>query len=169
MSAARGHVRTRGNMALEAAMWLPVMLLLLIGMVQIGKVTYVYYQLKKDLYTAAQFVSKQQGIDFCNVAGDATVQGALNFALTGTTETGSASQFPALSADMIQVTTECADPAGNGMGACSTTACDVAGAQRPDYIVVSIPDGYQVSLTIPHLLIEPILLRPQVRVPFGGT
>jgi hypothetical protein len=35
--------------------------------------------------------------------------------------------------------------------------------------VVSIPNGYQLQLRIPFLPLEPIPLKPQVKVPYGGT
>jgi hypothetical protein len=35
--------------------------------------------------------------------------------------------------------------------------------------VVSIPDGYSIRPIIPYLSTEPILFKPRVRVPFGGT
>jgi hypothetical protein len=43
------------------------------------------------------------------------------------------------------------------------------GAQRPDYVVVTIPNGYQVQPRIPFLLVDPILLKPADAVPFGGV
>jgi hypothetical protein len=159
----------RGNMVLESILWIPILLLLLVGMVQFGKLTYVYYQLKKALYSAGTYVAAQQGIDFCNLTGDATIQGALNLVLTGTTDGTAPSQFPTLTTDLVQVTTECVDSSG-AIGQCSISGCDgAAGAQRPDFVVVSIPDGYQYTLRIPYILLDPVLLKPQVRVPFGGT
>ena len=47
---------------------------------------------------------------------------------------------------MISVTTECIDPSTGLPGACNSSGCDGAvGAQRPDYVVVSIPDGYPAA------------------------
>src|SRR5262249_28593893 len=156
-------------MVLESILWIPIFLLLIVGMVQFGKMTFVYYQLKKALYTAGTYVATQQGVDFCNLTGDTTIVGGLNLALTGTTDRSRVSQFPSLTTDLIQVTTECVDSSG-AVGTCSINGCDgAAGAQRPDYLVVSIPDGYQFPLRIPYILLDPVLLRPQVRVPFGGT
>jgi hypothetical protein len=71
---------------------------------------------------------------------------------------------------MITITTECIDPSSGDVGTCSTSGCDgPGGGPRPDFVVVTVPDGYQISPRIPYMLIDPILLRPQVRVPFGGT
>ena len=70
---------------------------------------------------------------------------------------------------MISVTTECVAPATGLPGTCNTSGCDGAvGAQRPDYVVVTIPDGYPVQLRIPFLLLSPFQFKPTVAVPFGG-
>jgi hypothetical protein len=157
-------------MILEAVLWLPFILLLLVGMVQFGKITYVYFEVKKALYTAGRYIATQQGVNFCNTTGDATVQAGLAFALTGTSDGSAESHLPALTADMIQVTPECVDASTGEIGTCNTTGCDgAAGGPRPDFVVLSISEGYTVSPRIPYMLIDPILLRPQVRVPFGGT
>ena len=34
-----------GSMAIELAMWLPVVFLLIAGIIQFGKITYIYYSL----------------------------------------------------------------------------------------------------------------------------
>lgn len=160
--------RSKGNMVLEAALWIPVLVLLMVGMLQIGKITYVYYTLKKVVYSAARYISVQQGTNFCDPA-DPNIQAAINFAVTDPT-TGQV-LIPSLTADMLSITTECSDP--NNPGA--LTACDVsgctgaAGAQRPDYVVVTIPSGYLVTPRIPFVSIDPIALRPSVALPFGGT
>ena len=164
------RLRQRGNMVLETILFMPILLLLIVGMVQFGKITYVYYQLKKTLYTAASYIAAQQGIDFCNTTGDITVQQALNLALTGTTDGTASSQFPTLTTDLIAVTPECVDPATQTIGQCDQSGCDSsAGALRPDFVVVSIPDGFPVTPRIPYILLDPIPLKPLVRVPFGGT
>jgi TadE-like protein len=161
----------KGNVVLEAILWIPILLLLIVGMVQLGKITYVYYSLKKVLYSAAVYISRQQGVSFCNATDDTSIQTALNFALTGGGDGTASSQFPALTSDQILVTPECVDPATQSVGQCNFPGCDgpTADAQRPDFLVLSIPDGYQVSPRIPYMLIDPILLKPIVRIPFGGT
>jgi TadE-like protein len=162
--------RQRGNMVMETVLFLPILLLLIVGMVQFGKITYVYYQLKKTLDTVGMYLATQQGIDFCDTTGDTTVQQAINFALTGSTDGTASSQFPLLTADQISVGTECIDSTGAAITQCSISGCDgVGGAQRPDYLVITIPNGYQVTPRLPYMLVDPILLKPQIRVPFGGT
>src|ERR1019366_7525704 len=76
----------RGNMVLEVAMWMPVLLLLIAGVIQFGKITYLYYTLRKIEYSVARSVSIANGANFCPDAGDTLVQGAIEFALTGTSD-----------------------------------------------------------------------------------
>lgn len=152
-----------------------MLVLLLVGMVQIAKVTYTYYTLRKTLYTAARYVATQQGVDLCDGA-DPAVQAAINLALTGDgiDPGGTNPILPALTADMITMNIERVDPTSGVPGACdcSVTGCDTnAGGGEPDFVVVSIPNGYSVTPVIPGVSLPsgPILLRPTVRVPFGGT
>jgi len=157
-------------MVLEAAMWMPVFFLLISGIIQFGKITYLYYTLRKIEYTIARSVSIESGVNFCPDASDPIIQGAIEFALTGTTDGSGPPLVENLTAGMISVTTECVDPATGLPGACDTSGCDGAvGAQRPDYVVVAIPDGYQVQLRIPYILLSPFQFKPTVAVPFGGV
>ena len=154
-------------MALETAIFIPVLLLLIVGMVQIGKVTYLYYTLKKIVYSAARQVAVQQNVNFCDVANDANAQSALNFALNDSTGTPIVANLTAL-----QITTQCTDPnnVGGAMIPCDTSNCDaLTVAARPDFVTVSIPNGYAVNVLIPFISAIPITLNPQVTVPFGGV
>jgi hypothetical protein len=160
--------RRRGNMILEAALWIPIMVLLLVGMVQFGKITYVYYTLRKSVYSAARYLSLQLGVNFCDLANDPNVAAAIQFALTGATDGSGVPLIANLTPDMLQVTTQCVDPASGAPGPCSDTGCPTL-ATRPDYIMVSIPNGYPVQPRIPIVTLDPIRLRPYVLVPFGGT
>jgi len=160
--------RCRGNMLIEATLWIPLMVLLIVGMVQVGKITYLYYSLKKAVYSAARYLAVQQGVNFCDPASDANVTAALQFAVTGSTD-GSAPPFISnLTIDMFQVTPECVDPNTGAPGLCSSAGCPTMSA-RPDYILVSLPTGYIVQPRIPFLTLNPLPLRPFVLVPFGVT
>lgn len=162
----------RGSTVLEVALFVPIIVTLLVGMVQIGKVTYVYYTLRKSLYTAGRYLATQQGVNFCDDA-DAIIAAAKNFAVSGsTTDDGAAAVLPDLTADMISIRIErySADSGDLAECSCAVSGCDTAaGGGAPDFVVVTIPDGYEVRPRIPFLTIDPIPLKPQVRVPFGGT
>jgi hypothetical protein len=161
----------RGSSLLEAAMLVPVILLLLTGMVQIGRITYTYYTLRKTVYSIARYAGTQQGVNFCD-AGDPTITAAINFGLTGTTDASQPVFVTGLTADMFQITAEQFDPVAQTLNACScgVPGCDLSqGGTAPDFIVVSMPNGYQEPIRILGFNIDPILLKPQVKVPYGGT
>lgn len=154
--------RCRGNMIIEAALWIPVLVLLIVAMVQVGKVTYLYYALKKSVYSAARYLSIQQGVNFCDLAGDPSVAAALQLAVTGTTDGSGTPLISNLTTDMFTVSAQCGD------GPCSTSGCPAI-SPRPDYIMVSMPAGYVIQPRIPLVTLDPIPLRPFVIMPFGGT
>ncbi|MCS7026123.1 MAG: pilus assembly protein [Bryobacteraceae bacterium] len=160
----------RGSILIETAMFTPVLLLLLFGLIELAKITYTYYALQKTLFTVARYLATQQGVNFCDDT-DALVAEAKAFALTGSTDASAESYIRNLTADQIQVRIERFNAATGEIGECecSPTGCDIAnGGQQPDYIVVSIPDGYPFVVRIPQIPTDPILLRPRVRVPASG-
>jgi hypothetical protein len=155
-------------MVVEAALWIPVMVLLIVAMVQVGKITYLYYSLKKTVYSAARYLSLQPGVNFCDLANDPSVAAALQFAITGTSDGSAPPLISNLTADMFTVSAECVDPATGTPGPCSNPGCPTI-SSRPDYILVTMPTGYLVRPRIPFITLDPIALRPFVMVPFGGT
>jgi Flp pilus assembly protein TadG len=163
--------RQRGNSLLETALFVPVLILLLVGMVELARITYTYYTLHKTLYTLARYLGTQQNVNFCD-SGDAAVVAAKNWALTGSTDNSTDTVLTGLTPDMIQIRVERynVDTQDLGECACSVTGCDTStGGQRPDFIVVSIPNGFPIQPNFPYMVTQPILFRPQIRVPFGGT
>ena len=162
----------RGNSIIETAIFLPVLLVLLMGMEQIGKVTYVYYSIKKAEYTVARYVATQQGVNFCLGQSDPAIAAGINLALTGTTDGTGTVFIPNLTAEMFVVQPERFDSATSTWSICScdVTGCDQsAGGGSPDYITVSIPSGYPVQPIIPFMTLQSIPLVPSVKVPYGGT
>jgi hypothetical protein len=162
--------KRRGNTILELAMLMPVILLLLVGMGQIAKITYTYYTLKKTVYSIATYLSAQQGVNFCDPA-DPTVAAAISFGITGTTDNSQPAFVTGLTASMIQVTPEAIDPNTGTLSAygSSCVAAPPFDGTPPDQIVVSIPNGYMIQPRIPFLPIDAIPLKPEVKVPYGGT
>lgn len=151
-------------------MWLPVLFLLIAGTIQFGKITYIYYSLKKTVNSVADYLAVQSGVNWCPDAGDPTIAAAIQFALTGTTDGSGPSAILDLTPDMIVVTTQCIDPVSGTPGTCNSDGCgSPVGAQRPDYVVVSIPNGYNVTPRIPYLPLQPIALKPQAVAAYGGA
>ncbi len=156
--------RCSGNMAIEAALFIPVLVLLIVGMVQFGKITYQYHSLKKMVYAAARQISLVQGINFCDLPNDVNAQAALALALNDSSGAPIIENFTPAN---LQVAAYCVTSPDSPPAPCENPGCPTV-AQRPDFVVVSVPDGYQVRPRIPFIDLQPILLRPSVAVPFGG-
>jgi hypothetical protein len=158
--------RRRGNAVLEVAMWMPVILLLITGMITFGRITYLNYVLQKIVYTAARSLAVSQNLNFCDPSdpiAQAVLTNAVNDPATGNPLVVS------LSADMLTISTRCYD-ANGALGACDVSGCDgLTGAQRPDFVTVAMPNGYAIPLRIPFVQFDPVVLKPSITVPFGGT
>ena len=163
--------RRRGSVLVEAAMLIPLMLYFFLGLVEFARVGWTYFTAQKMLFTVARFVGTQQGVNLCDAA-DLTVIQAKNLALTGSTDNSQSPIIPGLSAESIQLRVERQDPASGELAECdcSATGCDSGqGGRPPDFITARFTDGVSIVLRIPLLPTDPIVLRPQVRVPYGGT
>jgi hypothetical protein len=162
--------RRRGSAIIETAMFVPFFIILIVGMAEIARVTYVYYSVHKTLYNLARFIGTRQGVNLCD-QGDAEIQSAKNWALTGSSG-GGEPLITGLQPDMVQVRVERQETGSDILGECecSISGCDAAvGGRPPDFVVVSIPEGFPISVGLPYLTRETITFRPSVRVPYGGT
>jgi hypothetical protein len=161
----------KGGALLESVMLLPLLLSLLIGTVELARVFYTYYTLEKVMYDLARYIGTQQGVNFCDPA-DASITAAENYALTGSIDTADNPVVPGVTPAMFQIAIERYDPSAQAMVPCDCSAagCDVSqGGQPPDYIQVSLTDGYSVQPFFWGFTIDPFPLRPTVTVPYGGT
>ncbi len=93
-------MRRRGSALIETAMFLPLVLSLLIGTVELARVTYTYYQLEKLMYNLARYIGTQQGVNVCDPQDPAIVAGE-NYALTGTTDSAENPIVPGLAAGWV--------------------------------------------------------------------
>jgi hypothetical protein len=123
-------------------------------------VTYVYYALKKMVWAAGRQVATQQGINYCDIANDATAQAAIQFALNDANGTPIVAEVGTLN-----ITAECADAEGS-LTAC---ACGEGVETKPAYVLVTIPEGHTIQVRIPFLNPIPVTLNPYALVPFGGV
>ena len=161
----------RGAALVEAALIVPIVVALLVGTVELGRVTYTYYMLEKLMYNLARYLGTQQGVNFCDNQ-DATVQAAINYSLTGDTTTSQNPAIPGLMPSMFLIRAERYDPNSQQVVPCDCSAagCDAGqGGQAPGYIVVSLTDGYSVHPVFWGFAVGSFPLRPSVRVPYGGT
>lgn len=164
--------RRRGAALLETAMWTPLLVLFFMGTVEFTRATYSYYTLKKILYNLARYVGTQQGVNFCS-GSDETIQTAKLMALTGTYDGSGERLLPGLEPEQIAIRIERYTAETGALAECSCDAsaagCDTAqGARGPDYIVASVPDGYQFPIRLGGIISEPIVFRAQVKLPYGG-
>jgi hypothetical protein len=163
--------RRRGGALLEAALFIPIVVALLIGTVELGRVIYTYYMLQKVMVNLGRYLGTQQGVNFCD-SQDAIVQSAIDYALTGTSDSSDNPVVPGLTPDMFQVRAERYDSSTGQLSDCdcSATGCDASqGGLPPDFIVVSMTNGYLVHPVFWGFAVDPFPLRPGVRVPYGGT
>ncbi len=155
----------------EAALVVPILLGLLIGTVELARVTYTYYMLQKMMFSLARYVGTQQGVNFCD-SQDPAVSAAINYALTGNTDSSENPIVAGLTPGMFQVRLERYDAVGQQLVPCDCSAqgCDTSlGGLSPSFIVVSLANGYLVRPVFWGFSVSPIPLRPSVRVPYGGT
>src|SRR5882724_9534133 len=140
-------MRRRGQSLLETVLLLPFLLLFLLGTIELGKVVYTYYALQKALYSIARLAGTQQGINLCDT-NDPLLVSSINTVLTGTSAGDGTPIIQGLAATDIQIRVERYDPTGNALTqcACSLLGCDTAaGGAPPDFLVVSLTNGYTVS------------------------
>jgi hypothetical protein len=163
--------REGGGVLLETVMVAPVLLGLLVGMISLGQIIYTYVALEKIMYNLARYVGTQQGVNFCD-PNDPTVQAAENLAVFGNVDGTGNAIVGGLTTGMITLSVERYSPASQTLGPCdcSVTGCDAgSGGLPPDFIVASLPNGYPIQPLFFGFRVDPILLKPHVRVPYGGT
>jgi hypothetical protein len=161
----------RGSSLLEAALVVPIVLALLVGTVQLGRIIYTYTMIEKIMLNLARYLGTQQGVNFCD-SQDPSVQAAINFALTPSTDSAADSIVANLTADMFQIQIQRYDSNAQQLVACdcSATGCDTSqGGLPPGFIVVSLTDGYTVNPIFWGFRMNAFPLRPSVKVPYGGT
>ncbi len=160
----------RGNTLMESVLLVPILFMLLFGMVEFARISWTYFTLQKMMYTVGRYAATQPAVNFCDDA-DAVLTDAKNLATRGVGDAAGDLLLPALTPDLIQIRLERiqSDTAALGDCECSATGCDNAqGGRGPDFVVVSVPDGYSVRTNIPFVPSETFLLRPVVRIPYGA-
>jgi hypothetical protein len=151
-------------MAVEAALFIPVLLLLIVGTVQFGKVTYTYFTLKKMVWAAGRQLAAQQGVNFCDPENDPKIAAAVDFALNDS----STGERIIPNVTGIQFAPQCATADGQ-LEACDTGSCESLGiGPRPKFLLVSITDGYPMTIRIPFINPVDVTLAPTALVPVGG-
>ena len=154
------------------ALILPLLILLLFGVYQVGRVFYIYHTLHKALRGGMPYVLRSPGVNFCD-PNDPVLIDAKNFIVFGNLQGTGSPVVTGLSVEMIQFLPERGDPASSVVTDCGCTgdnSCDIAnGGQPPDYITVNLGNGFPMELTFPLLNLGTWNLRVSVRQPFLGA
>jgi len=146
------------------------MFVLLFGMIEMARITWTYYTLQKMMYVIGRYAATQPAVNFCDEA-DPILADAKNLALRGVGEAAGEYQLPNLTAENITVRLERVQTDNPALADCECSAigCDNAqGGRGPDFVVVTVPNGYSVRTNIPFVPSETFNLRPVVRIPYGA-
>ena len=158
-------------MLLESVTLIPILVLLFVGAMELGKIALTYYQLQKAFRGAARMASLLRGADFCN-QDDPQLTAIKIFIVFGPDGNTASPLVRDLTPDQIVITPERADPNTVAIAECDCggpNGCLASdGGRPPDFVRISLADGYPFQPRIPFRTLDSILLRPHVRVPFGG-
>jgi len=155
----------------EAALFLPILLALLIGTEELARVTYNYYMIQRVLSGLALTLGTQQGVNFCSAGSDPIIQAAINNALTGTVDGSGDPIVNGLTPSMVQVVGATVNAATQQVSPCDCQPdCDpTQGGAPPGFIVVSLASGYTVHPLFWGFSVDPFPLQPSVTAPYAGT
>lgn len=167
-----GQRAQRGQAVAELAFQIPLMLVILFGAVQIGRVFYVYHTLQKALRGGAGLLARSVNVDYCN-SEDTKHTDARNFIVFGNVQAEGVPVVQGLTPDMIQILPERVAAGTTGVTECSCVAdansCDISsGGRAPDFVVVNLGAGFPLQVTFPYVNLGTINLRVSVRMPVTG-
>jgi hypothetical protein len=156
----------------ELAIQIPLIMVILFGAVEIGRVFYIYHTLQKALRGGAGLLARSTNVQNCNPA-DLTLMDARNFMVYGNLQGLGTPVVQGLTTDMIQIFPERNTTGTTGVVEClcseDADGCDAsAGGRAPDFVVVNLGSGFPLSVPFPFVNIGTISLRVSVRMPVTG-
>lgn len=162
----------RGQAVVELAVQIPIMLALLFGGVQIGRVYYIYHTLQKAVRGGAGLLARSVNVNYCNVS-DLTVADARNFIVHGNLQGVGSPVVQGLTPDMIQILPERGTSESTAVTQClcaqDADSCDVSsGGRVPDFVVINLGEGFPLQVSFPFMRIGTINLKVSVRMPVTG-
>jgi len=165
------HNGQGGQVVAELAFQIPLLMAILFGAVQVGRVFYVYHTLQKALRGGAGLLARSVNVNYCS-STDVTLTDARNFIVFGNLQGEGTPVVPGLTPDMIQILPERA-MAGAGVTQClcteDTDGCDPStGGRAPDFVVVNLGGGFPLALPFPYGNLGTVSLRVSVRMPVTG-
>src|SRR5262245_32160416 len=167
------YTNQRGQAAVELALLLPILMLLLFGVVQLARVYYTYHTLQKALRSGAGFIAHLSNVNFCDDQNE-TFLDARNYIVFGNQEGSGAPVVNGLTPEMVQIIPERADVDTATIEQCACSedgaSCDITSAGRaPDYVVVNFgATGFPVDVRFPFVTLGSIPLHPSVRMAVTG-
>jgi len=164
--------KQRGQAVMELALQIPIMMLLLFGAVQVGRVFFTYHTLQKAVRGGAGLIARSVNVDYCAIA-DPALADARNFIVYGNLQGQGAPVVQGLIPDMIQILPECRVVDTTELTACPSPEagdnCDVTSGRRvPDFVVVNLGSGFPLSVPFPFVNLGIINLKVSVRMPVTG-
>jgi len=162
----------RGQALTELAIQIPLIVTILFGVVEIGRVFYVYHTLQKALRGGAGLLARTTNVQYCDSA-DLSLADARNFIVYGNLQGQGTPVVQGLTPDMIQIFPERRVPDSLGLTQClcseDADSCDAAsGGRAPDFIVINLGDGFPLAVPFPFVTIGTMNLRVSVRMPVTG-
>ena len=163
----------RGQAIIEVALQVPLMMALLFGAVEIGRIFYTYHALNKALRGGAGLAARAVNVNYCDNT-DVTLVDVRNFVVYGNLQGEGSPIVPGLTTDMVQILPERSIPDSTGISECVCTedsnSCDVTTSGRsPDFVVLNFgPDGFPLRIPFPFSTISSVNLRVSVRMPVTG-
>lgn len=167
-------VAQRGQITVELAIQIPILLLLLFGVVQFGRVFYTYHSLQKALRGGAGVLSRAANVNYCDI-DDATIRDAKNLIVYGNLQGIGTPVVVGLTPDMIQILPERQPSGDTTVTSCfcvqnDPDSCDAAvGGRVPEFVVVRLEEGFPVIMAFPMVTAAPINLQVSVRMPVTGS
>jgi hypothetical protein len=164
----------RGQALVEVALQIPLLMALLFGAVEIGRVFYTYHALNKALRGGAGLAARAVNVNYCDNS-DVTLTDVRNFVVYGNIQGEGNPIVSGLTTDMVQILPERGIPDSTGISECicseDSGGCDVATSGRaPDFVVLTFgPDGFPLRIPFPFSDISSVNLHVSVRMPVTGS
>ncbi len=165
-----GLVGDRGQAATEMALLVPVLILILFGAFDLGRVFYTYHSLQKAPRGGAGVLAHTSNVNFCD-PGDTTITDVKNMIVFGNLQGVGDPIILGLTPDMIQVTPERTATGSTVVDQCpcgsDTDSCDpTSGGRAPDFVVVSLgPAGFPLTMALASVNFGTFSLKVSVRMP----
>jgi hypothetical protein len=171
-------IRNRGQAAVETALAIPLLLLMMFGAFQVARIFWVYQTLHKAVRNGAGLLSRASNLNYCDQS-DPMFLNVKNFIVYGNMQgigdplvTGLTIYYinfypERIAADSTEVddcTWSCGNPTND------VNSCDIAaGGRAPDFITVSLgPSGFPLEVLFPYVHWTTMNLKVSVRVPLTG-